>query len=47
MRKALSDPALLAKVLVGKSWAAWRVLLIAMMGEPLDADERVILPLPS
>ena len=40
MRKALSDPALLANVLVGKSWAAWRVLLIAMMGEPLDADER-------
>ena len=40
MRKALGDPALLGNVLVGKSWAAWRVLLIAMMGEELTGDER-------
>lgn len=42
LRKALSDPALLGKVLVGPSWAAWRVLLIAAMGEALTDDERVI-----
>ena len=42
MRQALTDPALLGKVLVGDSWAAWRVLLIAMMGEALDDEERVI-----
>ncbi len=42
MRKALSDPALLGNVLVGDSWRAWRVLLIALMGEPLDNEERAI-----
>jgi hypothetical protein len=42
MRRALSDPALLGKVLGGESWRAWRVILIAAAGEALDDDERVI-----
>jgi hypothetical protein len=42
MRRALSDPALLGDVLAGDSWRPWRVLLIALMGEPLTEDERVI-----
>jgi hypothetical protein len=33
---------LLGGVLAGDSWRPWRILLIAMMGEPLDAEERVI-----
>ena len=40
IRKALSDKSLLGKVLAGPSWAAWRVLLIAAMGEPLTEEER-------
>jgi hypothetical protein len=39
MRAALDDPALLGSILPGPSWAAWRVLLIASMGEPLLTDE--------
>ncbi|MEJ0076853.1 MAG: hypothetical protein WDO17_15655 [Alphaproteobacteria bacterium] len=42
LRKALADPALLGTILSGDSWRAWRVLLIAAMGEPLTDDERVI-----
>jgi hypothetical protein len=42
MRRALSDPALLGKALAGESWRAWRVLLVASMGEALDDDERAI-----
>lgn len=42
MRRALSDPALLGNVLVGGSWRAWRVVLIATMGEALDDEERAI-----
>jgi hypothetical protein len=42
MRRALSDPNLLGNALPGDSWAAWRVLLIAMMGEALDDEERAI-----
>lgn len=42
MRRALNDPALLGKVLDGESWQAWRVLLIAMMGEALTDEERPI-----
>jgi hypothetical protein len=30
----------LGNVLAGESWAAWRVLLIAAMGERLTAEER-------
>ncbi|MGZ9410842.1 MAG: hypothetical protein ACXW3J_09480, partial [Methylocystis sp.] len=40
MRAALSDPDLFGTILAGESWAAWRILLIAAMGEPLTDDER-------
>jgi hypothetical protein len=42
MRSALSDPALLGRALEGPSWDAWRVLLIAVVGEKLTAKERHI-----
>jgi hypothetical protein len=42
MRHALEDMELLGHVLAGDSWAAWRVLLIAAMGEVLIDDERII-----
>jgi hypothetical protein len=42
LRKALADKGLLGTMLSGDSWLPWRVLLIAAMGEPLTADERVI-----
>jgi hypothetical protein len=41
MRKALADSNLLGRALEGDSWRAWRILLIALMGEPLDDAERV------
>ena len=37
LRAALADPNLLD--LGAPSWAAWRPLLLACMGEPLTADE--------
>jgi hypothetical protein len=40
IRAALNDPQLLGKVLAGDSWHAWRVLMIAAMGEALRDDER-------
>jgi len=40
LRQALVDPNLLGNMLVGDTWCAWRTLLVAAMGEPLDADER-------
>ena len=42
LRKALSDPKLLGNTLMGPSWAAWKTLLIASMGEKLTDDERKI-----
>src|SRR4051812_30168953 len=42
MREALTDPNLLGDVLAGDSWATWRIFLIAMMGEPLDEEERAV-----
>ena len=42
MRTALQDMALLGRVLEGASWLAWRVLLVALCGEPLTDDERAI-----
>ena len=42
MRVALSDPDLFGAILAGKSWAPWRVLIIACMGEPLTVEERAI-----
>lgn len=40
LRQALDDPLLLGTVLTGPSWFAWRVLLIAAMGEELTDAER-------
>jgi hypothetical protein len=42
LRAALNDPALLGKALPGDSWKAWRIILIAAMGEELTDDERPI-----
>jgi hypothetical protein len=42
MRRALSDRNLLGAALGGDSWLAWRVLLIAAMGEALTDKERPI-----
>jgi hypothetical protein len=43
MRKALSDPKLLGgSILGGESWAAWRVMLTAIVGEALTPDERAL-----
>lgn len=41
MRRALDDPDLFGSILPGESWASWRVLLIACMGEELTSAERV------
>ena len=40
LREALADPELLGNTISDESWVAWRVLLIAAMGEPLDDAER-------
>ena len=42
MRAALGDPDLFGRVFAGESWAAWRVLLIAAMGEALTKLERIV-----
>jgi hypothetical protein len=42
IRAALGDPDLFGRVFAGESWSAWRVLLIAAMGEALTADERAV-----
>ena len=42
MRAALSDDRLLGLILGGESWAAWRVVLIAIMGESLTPGERFV-----
>jgi hypothetical protein len=42
LRRALADQQLLGSELAGDSWAAWRTLLIAAMGEELTDDERQI-----
>ena len=39
LRQALEDPSLLGTALAGPSWHAWRSLLLATMGEPLNPDE--------
>jgi hypothetical protein len=39
LRQALEDPDLLGNVIPEDSWRLWRTLLIAAMGEPLDAGE--------
>ena len=40
MRETLDDTALLGSIMAGESWAAWRTVLIASMGEELTAEER-------
>jgi hypothetical protein len=42
LRKALVDSNLLGGTIVGESWFAWKVLLIASMGEALTHPERVV-----
>lgn len=42
MRRALENPNLFGSILSGESWASWRILLIAMMGEPLSTSEREV-----
>jgi hypothetical protein len=42
LRRALSDDTLLGSVLGGDTWATWRTLLIAAMGEQLTDNERVL-----
>ena len=41
IRQSLQDPSLLGGALPGESWAAWRTLLVASMGESLTEDERI------
>src|SRR3954468_12521636 len=40
LRQALADGNLLGDALVGESWAGWKAVLLAAMGEPLASDER-------
>ena len=42
LRRALADRKLLGNALAGPSWQAWRILLIAAVGERLTDSERVI-----
>jgi hypothetical protein len=42
MREALADPGYFRTLLAGDSWQAWRVLLIAIVGEELTDAERAI-----
>jgi hypothetical protein len=42
MRQALSDMHLLGSVLCGDTWRAWRILLVALMGERLEESERAV-----
>ncbi len=43
MRDALSSAAYFGNIVGGESWAAWRVLLIAIVGEELSGAERAVL----
>ncbi len=40
MREALGSEYYFANFLKGETWAAWRVVLLAIVGEELTADER-------
>jgi len=42
MREALSRPDYFGRQLGGDTWSKWRVLLIAIAGEPLTDDELVV-----
>jgi hypothetical protein len=39
LRQALDDPQYFGGQLCGDTWRAWRVLMFAILGEPLTADE--------
>ena len=39
LRQALEDEALLGSALAGPTWQAWRSVLLAAMGEPLNREE--------
>jgi hypothetical protein len=39
LRKTLTDPNLLGNILGGKTWSAWRAILLAAMGEKLNSSE--------
>lgn len=41
MRAALDDPDVFGAIFAGDTWAAWRIILIAAMGEPLTDEERI------
>ena len=41
MRMALGEEDLFGRVLAGESWAAWRILLIAICGEALTNEELI------
>jgi hypothetical protein len=42
LRQAFADPNLLGHALPSHSWRAWRVLLMAAMGEALSSEERAL-----
>jgi hypothetical protein len=42
MREALQSDGYFGRLLAGDSWAAWRALLIAIVGEELTDEERVL-----
>jgi hypothetical protein len=42
LRNALADPELLGHALAGETWAAWKALLLATVGEELTPDEIAI-----
>jgi hypothetical protein len=42
MREALESDGYFGRLLTGNTWAAWSVLLIAIVGEALTDDERVV-----
>ena len=42
MREALESDGYVGRLLGGESWAAWRVLLITIVGEELTEDERAV-----
>ena len=42
MRQALEDPAYFGGLLGGDTWAAWRTLLLAVLGEELRDEERIV-----
>ena len=42
MRSALADPDLFGTILAGESWSAWRVLTLALLGEELTDEERLV-----